>query len=183
MTCFLLRLQLCTCLTNRWLRHKWSLTRAHGGFLLIQAPANVNACCLTLRQMKPFVIWGLFIHFWLVCWHSDFLVSLFRTLITGMVSGSIVAFNIDFNRWHYEHQNRYWEQTDAGNGRVERSVHRQVSQNMHWARTGSGGPENIWNVTWREFLHVGRSEPNCFANWSRFSFGFRFLPEHQPNPS
>lgn len=31
-----------------------------------------------------------------------------RTLITGMASGSIVAFNIDFNRWHYEHQNRYW---------------------------------------------------------------------------
>ncbi|XP_044057369.1 neurobeachin isoform X8 [Siniperca chuatsi] len=30
-----------------------------------------------------------------------------RTLITGMVSGSIVAFNIDFNRWHYEHQNRF----------------------------------------------------------------------------
>ncbi|KAM6987921.1 neurobeachin [Tautogolabrus adspersus] len=30
-----------------------------------------------------------------------------RTLITGMVSGSVVAFNIDFNRWHYEHQNRY----------------------------------------------------------------------------
>ncbi|KAG7263313.1 hypothetical protein CRUP_012286 [Coryphaenoides rupestris] len=29
------------------------------------------------------------------------------TLITGMASGSIVAFNIDFNRWHYEHQNRY----------------------------------------------------------------------------
>lgn len=25
-----------------------------------------------------------------------------------MASGSIVAFNIDFNRWHYEHQNRYW---------------------------------------------------------------------------
>ncbi|XP_053728341.1 neurobeachin isoform X6 [Synchiropus splendidus] len=30
-----------------------------------------------------------------------------RTLVTGMASGSIVAFNIDFNRWHYEHQNRY----------------------------------------------------------------------------
>uniref|UniRef100_A0A6Q2X4A8 Neurobeachin n=1 Tax=Esox lucius TaxID=8010 RepID=A0A6Q2X4A8_ESOLU len=30
-----------------------------------------------------------------------------RTLITGMASGSIVAFNMDFNRWHYEHQNRY----------------------------------------------------------------------------
>ncbi|XP_077954702.1 neurobeachin [Gasterosteus aculeatus] len=30
-----------------------------------------------------------------------------RTLITGMASGSIVAFNIDFNRWHHEHQNRY----------------------------------------------------------------------------
>uniref|UniRef100_UPI00358F9AE2 neurobeachin-like n=1 Tax=Myxine glutinosa TaxID=7769 RepID=UPI00358F9AE2 len=30
-----------------------------------------------------------------------------RTLVTGMASGSIVAFNIDFNRWHQEHQNRY----------------------------------------------------------------------------
>ncbi|XP_034024289.1 neurobeachin [Thalassophryne amazonica] len=30
-----------------------------------------------------------------------------RTLITGMASGSIVAFNIDFNRWHFEHRNRY----------------------------------------------------------------------------
>ncbi|XP_051962983.1 neurobeachin-like isoform X3 [Xyrauchen texanus] len=30
-----------------------------------------------------------------------------RTLITGMASGSIVAFNIDFNRWHFEHKNRY----------------------------------------------------------------------------
>nr|XP_032812267.1 neurobeachin-like isoform X5 [Petromyzon marinus] len=30
-----------------------------------------------------------------------------RTLITGMASGSIVAFNIDFNRWHLEYQNRY----------------------------------------------------------------------------
>uniref|UniRef100_A0A672MMJ2 Neurobeachin n=1 Tax=Sinocyclocheilus grahami TaxID=75366 RepID=A0A672MMJ2_SINGR len=30
-----------------------------------------------------------------------------RTLITGMASGSIVAFNLDFNRWHFEHQNRY----------------------------------------------------------------------------
>uniref|UniRef100_A0A671NRY6 Neurobeachin n=1 Tax=Sinocyclocheilus anshuiensis TaxID=1608454 RepID=A0A671NRY6_9TELE len=30
-----------------------------------------------------------------------------RTLITGMASGSIVAFNIDFNRWHFEHQNGY----------------------------------------------------------------------------
>lgn len=34
-----------------------------------------------------------------------------RTLITGMASGSIVAFNIDFNRWHFEHQNRYWERS------------------------------------------------------------------------
>ncbi|XP_065136867.1 neurobeachin [Paramisgurnus dabryanus] len=30
-----------------------------------------------------------------------------RTLVTGMASGSFVAFNIDFNRWHIEHQNRY----------------------------------------------------------------------------
>lgn len=37
----------------------------------------------------------------------DSVRSALRTLITGMASGSIVAFNIDFNRWHYEHQNRY----------------------------------------------------------------------------
>ncbi|XP_030632108.1 neurobeachin isoform X2 [Chanos chanos] len=30
-----------------------------------------------------------------------------RTLVTGMASGSIVAFNIDFSRWHFEHQNRF----------------------------------------------------------------------------
>ncbi|XP_028818585.1 neurobeachin isoform X5 [Denticeps clupeoides] len=35
-----------------------------------------------------------------------------RTLITGMASGSIVAFNIDFNRWHYEHQNSITSQCD-----------------------------------------------------------------------
>lgn len=43
-----------------------------------------------------------------------------RTLITGMVSGSIVAFNIDFNRWHHEHQNKYWAGTDPGGGRRAR---------------------------------------------------------------
>lgn len=47
-----------------------------------------------------------------VCVHANpfvlpFMRSSPRTLITGMASGSIVAFNIDFNRWHYEHQNRY----------------------------------------------------------------------------
>ena len=30
-----------------------------------------------------------------------------RTLVTGMASGSIVAFNIDFNRWHCEQHSRY----------------------------------------------------------------------------
>lgn len=40
-------------------------------------------------------------------WFFSFMRSSLRTLITGMASGSIVAFNIDFNRWHYEHQNRY----------------------------------------------------------------------------
>ncbi|MFT7815131.1 lipopolysaccharide-responsive and beige-like anchor protein [Arapaima gigas] len=29
-----------------------------------------------------------------------------RCIITGMASGSIVLFYIDFNRWHYEHQSR-----------------------------------------------------------------------------
>lgn len=49
--------------------------------------------------------------------------SSLRTLITGMASGSIVAFNIDFNRWHYEHQNRYWggqrEEEEDGERRGE----------------------------------------------------------------
>ncbi|XP_078481604.1 neurobeachin isoform X1 [Ciona intestinalis] len=29
-----------------------------------------------------------------------------KTVITGMTSGSIVAFHINFNRWHYEYQNQ-----------------------------------------------------------------------------
>lgn len=47
--------------------------------------------------------------------NSGFVPPLHRTLITGMVSGSIVAFNIDFNRWHYEHQNRYWAEEHQTN--------------------------------------------------------------------
>lgn len=70
-----------------------------------------------------------------------------RTLITGMVSGSIVAFNIDFNRWHYEHQNRYW-------GAEIRAKH-TPNQNCGWAALqriqrgweGRGGRENIDSVT------------------------------------
>ncbi|XP_077976450.1 neurobeachin-like isoform X2 [Styela clava] len=30
-----------------------------------------------------------------------------KTVITGMTSGSIVAFRIDFNKWHHEFQNKY----------------------------------------------------------------------------
>lgn len=44
------------------------------------------------------------------CVFLNYCLCFSRTLITGMASGSIVAFNIDFNRWHYEHQNRYWRQ-------------------------------------------------------------------------
>lgn len=46
---------------------------------------------------------------------------LHRTLITGMVSGSIVAFNIDFNRWHQEHQNRYWAEEHQPNALARRA--------------------------------------------------------------
>lgn len=56
------------------------------------------------------------------------ILLLFRTLITGMVSGSIVAFNIDFNRWHYEHQNRYWGATDPRSRKQEWRVKRNAYQ-------------------------------------------------------
>lgn len=52
---------------------------------------------------------------WGILSNSGFVPPLHRTLITGMVSGSIVAFNIDFNRWHYEHQNRYWAEEHQTN--------------------------------------------------------------------
>ncbi len=48
----------------------------------------------------------------------DSVLHVSRTLITGMASGSIVAFNIDFNRWHFEHQNRYWERS-ANDGQLQ----------------------------------------------------------------
>lgn len=50
-----------------------------------------------------------------------------------MASGSIVAFNIDFNRWHYEHQNRYWggqrEEEEDG----ERKEEQEGEEAMHSA--------------------------------------------------
>lgn len=67
-------------------------------------------------EPNPGLLW---IHIWFDSWLLA--CSSRRTLITGMASGSIVAFNIDFNRWHYEHQNRYWggrhEEEEDGEGR------------------------------------------------------------------
>lgn len=73
---------------------------------------------------------------------TDFVfLLLLRTLITGMVSGSIVAFNIDFNRWHYEHQNRYWSQTDPRDRRQvwsrETPTNQAVLLTIHRARKRS----------------------------------------------
>lgn len=53
-----------------------------------------------------------------------------RTLITGMASGSIVAFNIDFNRWHYEHQNRYWAVVGSSN-RDMPSLYSRMQLQLH----------------------------------------------------
>lgn len=82
-----------------------------------------------------------------------------RTLITGMVSGSIVAFNIDFNRWHYEHQSRYWELTGYGS-RLQRA---KAADRTH-----------TWNVT------------VCSSTLDKLffpRFDFRCQPEHQLNRS
>lgn len=57
-------------------------------------------------------------------WFFSFMRSSLRTLITGMASGSIVAFNIDFNRWHYEHQNRYWGGQHEEEGAEQRGERR-----------------------------------------------------------
>lgn len=63
-----------------------------------------------------------------------------RTLITGMASGSIVAFNIDFNRWHYEHQNRYWggprEEEEAREGGEKNKRERRWSILLCICNTG-----------------------------------------------
>lgn len=75
--------------------------------------------------------------------------SALRTLITGMASGSIVAFNIDFNRWHYEHQNRYWggqhEEEEDGERREEQGgeevMHSAVYLQPAGETTGTEGKE------------------------------------------
>lgn len=78
--------------------------------------------------------------------HSEHPVFSCRTLITGMVSGSIVAFNIDFNRWHYEHQSRYWEPTgcrqqEGGGGTSPASSGRASSTKHPQPESESGGPD------------------------------------------
>lgn len=55
-----------------------------------------------------------------------------------MVSGSIVAFNIDFNRWHYEHQSRYWCRLQGGLRRNQPSI--------QWPGLVNS-PNRRWNVT------------------------------------
>lgn len=67
-----------------------------------------------------------------------------RTLITGMASGSIVAFNIDFNRWHYEHQNRYWggqrEEEEDGEKRKKQEGE-EVMHSAVYLRRAGGKPQ------------------------------------------
>lgn len=75
-----------------------------------------------------------FICTWRV-WQS--VCSALRTLITGMASGSIVAFNIDFNRWHYEHQNRYWggqHEEEEDRKRREKQVGEEVMHSAVYLR-------------------------------------------------
>ena len=37
-----------------------------------------------------------------------FIHRIFRFLLAGLATGTIVVFHIDFNRWHHEFQQRYW---------------------------------------------------------------------------
>lgn len=71
--------------------------------------------------------------------------SALRTLITGMASGSIVAFNIDFNRWHYEHQNRYWggqrDREENGKRREEQEGEEVMHSAVYLQRGETKGTE------------------------------------------
>lgn len=73
------------------------------------------------------------------------------TQITGMVSGSIVAFNIDFNRWHYEHQNRYWAETDPRGRRrvwrVKRNTYQPVTELCCRRSTEHGRDPVSWRTS------------------------------------
>lgn len=134
--------------------------------------------------MLSFIV--IFPHF--TCYHlftdSDFMFSLLlRTLITGMVSGSIVAFNIDFNRWHYEHQNRYWSQTDPRNRRQvwsrETPTNQAVLLTIHRARKRSSGLGNnsmvVTLLKIRVSLHViiwPLRRTCCWTIWTHFLLVF-----------
>lgn len=91
-------------------------------------------CTATLRKIDMLC----------VCVQFDLRLSVCsarRTLITGMASGSIVAFNIDFNRWHYEHQNRYWggqhEEEEDGERREEQEGEEVMHSAVYLRRRGN----------------------------------------------
>ncbi len=122
-------------------------------------------------------------------------VLISRTLITGMVSGSIVAFNIDFNRWHYEHQNRYWaEMNPRCRKRVWRikknrlqTCDRAVLQKIRRVKMRSSALKNISMVTLKHpgvFTCHMASKTNLLPNnLDTFSVGFYVLPEQQQQQS
>lgn len=98
-----------------------------------------------------------------------------RTLITGMASGSIVAFNIDFNRWHYEHQNRYWRQM------------KNQKPSQSWEHKCFMERQYLW---WKKLVYIDLrlyipSHPAIAVHCSQqpFSFVCFFTTEHQLLPS
>lgn len=113
-------------------------------------------------------------------------VLISRTLITGMVSGSIVAFNIDFNRWHYEHQNRYWveinpcgrKQVGRIKGKHQQTRGRAVLRKIQRAWKRSSVLQNISmvmlinNKVWLRVFILPPWQTCCWTIWTHFLLVF-----------
>lgn len=112
-------------------------------------------------------------------WQS--VCSALRTLITGMASGSIVAFNIDFNRWHYEHQNRYWggqhEEEEDGKRREEQEGEEVMHSAVYLRCRG-----NYRHLEEGKYLPDLRLYSLVYLMWGRGSAGgIYFLHSHACN--
>lgn len=92
---------------------------------------------------------------------SVMLLLPFRTLITGMASGSIVAFNIDFNRWHYEHQNGYWREMRSAEVRGQRNIYQA------WLNPQRNNSRSVKEI-YRARRTNGRRNIRSTASWDRW---------------
>ena len=67
----------------------------------------------------------------------------FRFLMAGLATGSVVVFHIDFNKWHHEFQQRYWD-TDTQTHKRDTETHTDTTKIQ---KTQQDVPAELLNST------------------------------------